>query len=162
MTVDKAAAYITFRVEQKRAELAAEGPTRLDVLPETSLFNRARDIIPVLERYAKWQGYLELSKKLSTQGAVELVYTELLRNSNTAKAEQPIDYGADSRRMAKRLAEEERSRFIRALWSPTDMNPFQIMRRLTHQLLLAAIGRRGEDIREVGFYFEFLQFIVLH
>jgi len=110
ITLDKAAAYIHFRVEQKRVELAATGPTRKDVLPETSLFGRARNVVPVLERYAKWQGYLELSKNLSSQGPVEILYTDLLRQSNTAKAVQPIDYAADSRRMAKRLHEDERTR----------------------------------------------------
>ncbi len=157
ITGNKAAAYMTYRVDEKRTELDIGGSSRNSrVLLETTLFNKARDIIPVLERYAKWQGYTELATGLSKQRAVEVVYTGLLRASNTAKVEQPIDYAADSRRMTKRFTEDERTRLLDAMWSSTGQSSkgtnvsFQVMRQLVEQLLPAADGRRGEDLREVS------------
>lgn len=148
LTIEKAADYLTYRVNEKRVQLG--GGVQLEgVLPETTLFNRARDIIPVLERFGKWQGYEDLASKLSSKGPVEIIYTQLLRASNTAKGQQDLDFANTSRRTTKRIHPDERSRLLNTIWTGFD-NPVQTMRCVVEQLLPATDGRRGEDLREVS------------
>lgn len=141
LSLSKCADYITNRsLEMKEA----------DHTKAITLFNKARFIITTLERLAKWQGHNELSTGLSNQGRIEIIYKELLRASNKEKLSEQVDYAGSSRRVTKRFTDEEKQKIIQNLWDPIiTSNPQQIMRRLIQQLLPAADGRRGEDLREI-------------
>jgi hypothetical protein len=135
--ISKCASYITFRCNEMNTKAV-------------TLFNKCRFIISTLERLAKWQGYIELSKGLSRQGKVEIIYKDLLRSSNAELLLEQVDYAGTSRRVTKRFTDDEKQRIINNLWDPIIKTyPHQIMRRLIQQLLPAADGRRGEDLREI-------------
>jgi hypothetical protein len=120
---------------------------------ETTLFGIARGIIPVLQRLAKWQGYDDLSKELSSKREVEIVYKDLNQASNKATAIRPVDFAATSRRVAKRFTPDERGSMLETIWSGKNSgNPKIVMRTIVEQLLPSADGRRGEDLREVSKY----------
>lgn len=143
---DKCADYIMSRCK----DIQSNSNSHKIKSQNTTLFNKARFIIPTLERLAKWQGEIECSSNLAQKGKVFLVYKDLLRASNTEKNSEQIDYAASSRRVTKRFTVEEKERLLTNLWNPIlKYNPTQIMRRLIQQILPAADGRRGEDLREI-------------
>lgn len=143
--LNKCADYITFRIEQRNSIQSQYGDTKV-----MTLFNKTKFIISTLERLAKWQGHIELSKGLSNQGRVEIICKDLLRSNNKEKNSEHVDYAGSSRRVTKRFTPEEKQKLLMNLWDPIiKTNTKQIMRRLIQQILPAADGRRGEDLREI-------------
>lgn len=145
LSLIKCAEYISYRCNEIREQKTDDGIA-------VTLFNKTRFIITTLERLAKWQGYTELSSNLSQKGRVEIIYKDLLRLQNKEKLSEYVDYAGSSRRVSKRFTNEERQKIICNLWDPSSSfktHPKQVMRRLIQQLLPAADGRRGEDLREI-------------
>lgn len=137
--------FLKHLVDTKRAMLPETTPTHVAANAVT-LFNQMSYMIPVLERIAKWQGYVELSTNLSKKDDIDVLYSGYMRKRNIAAATTPVDYAATSRITTKRLKKDERESLLEAIWtSKSSDNSKLVMRRCLEQLVPLATGRRGED-----------------
>jgi hypothetical protein len=154
-SVGKARTFLDFYTETKREtfqQRMAKGD-KIKISEEESVFNHYRNVIAVLERIAKWQGYQEFAHNLSRFEDIEVLRKQLFEARNEARIGDQ-DYAKTSRIRSKRISVQEGQRMLSAIWGGQTVAQVKTvvakarlqLRDLVCYCVQKCWGRRSQDI----------------